>query len=68
MGKNPPDLGVDLRIAQLREEGTIGTTWTQIHPHSHSSLMEWLNTTADKGPQEVYAHQPSSQQPLDSFT
>jgi hypothetical protein len=54
MSKNPPDLGVDLNIAQLCEEGTVMTTWPQIHTHSHFSLMEWLNVASEKGLQEVH--------------
>jgi hypothetical protein len=68
MSKNPSDPSVDLCIAQLCKEGMIGTTWPQIHPHSHFSLMEWLNVAADKGPQEVHTRQPSSQQLLDDIT
>jgi hypothetical protein len=58
--KDPPNLGVDLRTVQLCGEGTIGTTWPQIHPHSHLLLAEWLDAAADKGPQEVHARQPTS--------
>jgi hypothetical protein len=68
MSKNPLDPGVDLHIAQLFGEGMIRTTWPRIHPHRHFSLMEWLNGVIDKGPHEVHAHQPSSQQPLDNIT
>jgi hypothetical protein len=68
MSKNLQDLGVVLRIVQLHREGMIGTTWPRIDPHSHSSLMEWLNTAADKGPQDAHAHQASLQQSLDDFT
>jgi hypothetical protein len=67
MSRNPPNLGVDLRIIQLYGEGTNGTTWPWIHPHSHFSLMESLNVVADKGPKEIRSHQPSLQQPLDNL-
>jgi hypothetical protein len=50
MSKKPPDPGVDLHIAQLYREGTIGTIWSRIYPHSHLSLVKWLNTVANKGP------------------
>jgi hypothetical protein len=59
MSKDPPDPGVDLHTIQLCEEGMIGTTWPRIHPHSHLSLAEWLDVTADKGSLEVRAHQPT---------
>jgi hypothetical protein len=55
MSKKPLDPGVDLCIAQLYGEGMIGTTWPRILSHSHFSLAEWLNASANKGPQEVYA-------------
>jgi hypothetical protein len=55
ISKKPPNPCVDLRITQLYEEGTIGTTWPWIHPHSHFSLTERFNEVADKGPQEVRA-------------
>jgi hypothetical protein len=68
MSKNPSDLRVDIRIGQINREGTIGTTWPQIHPHGHFSLMEQLNPTTEKGPQEVRVRQPSSQQLLNDLT
>jgi hypothetical protein len=69
MSKDPSDSGVDLRIAQLyREEGTVGTTWPQIHLYGHSSLTEWLDPRGKKGLKEGHAHQPSSQQLLDNLT
>jgi hypothetical protein len=60
MSKDPPDPGVDLHTVQLCREGTIGTTWPWIHPHSLIPLAEWLDTVADKGLQEVRARQPTS--------
>jgi hypothetical protein len=66
MSKNPSDPGVDLPITQLYGEGTVGTTWPQIHPHGHSSLTERLDLTAKKGPKEGHArHPPPLQQLLD---
>jgi hypothetical protein len=56
MSMNPLDPGVDLRIAQLHVEGMVGTTCPHVHPHSRSSLMEWLNVVANKVSQEVRAH------------
>jgi hypothetical protein len=54
-----PPPGVDLRIIQLYGEGVIGTTWPRIHPRSHLSLAEWLDVMANKGSQEIQAHQPT---------
>jgi hypothetical protein len=62
------DLGVDLRIAQLLRERTIGTTWPRIHQHSHDPPAELLNTATKKGPQKVHACQPSAQQLLNDLT
>jgi hypothetical protein len=53
-------MGVDIHTVQLYGEETIRTTWPWIYPHSHLSLVEWLGVAADKGPQEVHAHQPTS--------
>jgi hypothetical protein len=54
------NMGVDLHIAQLLKEGTIGTAWPRIHPHDHLPSVEWLDAVTDKGLQEVHARQPSS--------
>jgi hypothetical protein len=67
MSNDPSDLSVDLRIVQLYGEGTVGTTWSRVHPHGHLSLVEWLDTVVDKGPQEVCACQPTMQQLLDDI-
>jgi hypothetical protein len=61
MSKDPVDLSVDLCIAQLLEEGTIGTTWHRIHPHGHLPLIEQLNPTTEKGLQKIRARQPFMQ-------
>jgi hypothetical protein len=37
----------------------IGITWPRIHPHSHLSLTEWLDTAVDKGLLEVHIRQPT---------
>jgi hypothetical protein len=50
MSKDPVDLGVDLHIAQLLIELTVGTTWPRIHPHGSHPLTEQLNPAAKKGP------------------
>jgi hypothetical protein len=60
--KNPSYLGVDLRIAQLRGEGAVGTTWPRMHLHGHFSLTKRLDPTAEKGPQNLHTHQSSLQQ------
>jgi hypothetical protein len=65
---DPSDPSVDLHISQLFREGTVRTTWPQAHPHGHLSLAERLIPAAEKGPQEVHAHQPSTQQPLNDLT
>jgi hypothetical protein len=49
MSMDPSDPSVDLRIIQLCGEGTIETTWPQIHPHSHLSLAEWLDAMVENG-------------------
>jgi hypothetical protein len=49
MSEDPLDLSVDLCTVQLYGEGTIGTTWPWIHLHSHLSLVECLDSAADKG-------------------
>jgi hypothetical protein len=51
MNKDTPPLpnpSVDLCIAQLYDEGTVGTTWPQVHPHGHFLLMEQLDMMAEK--------------------
>jgi hypothetical protein len=68
MSKDPLDLDVDLRIVQLGREGMIRTTWPQKYPYSYLSLVEWLDAAADKGPQEVHAHQPTLYQSLNDLT
>jgi hypothetical protein len=65
MDKDPSDLSVDLRIVHLGIEGAVGTTRPRIHPHCHLPSPEWLDVVADKGPQEVHAHQLTSLQLLD---
>jgi hypothetical protein len=67
MSKDPSDLGVDLRIAQLCGEGMVGTTWPRIYPHGHSSLTEQLHPMSEKSQKEGHAHQPSLQQLLDDL-
>jgi hypothetical protein len=62
MSKNPLDLGVDLCIAQLYGEGTTGTIWPWIHPFGHLSPMKELDPVAEKGLQELRAHQPFFQE------
>jgi hypothetical protein len=57
MDKDPSNLGVDLRIVQFSEEGAVGITWPQIHPHYHLPSPEWLDVAADEGPQEVRTRQ-----------
>jgi hypothetical protein len=56
MSKAPTDPGVDLHIAQLLGEGTVGITWPRIHRHGHLLLTERLNPAAKKGPQKVSTH------------
>jgi hypothetical protein len=65
MSMDPLDPGVDLRVTQLREEGTIRTTWPRIHPHYHSSQMERLDLAAEKVLKQGRARQPFPQQLLD---
>jgi hypothetical protein len=60
MSKDPSDLSVDLYIAQLHGEETVGTAWPQINPHGHFSM-------AEEALKEVRAHQPSLQQLLDNL-
>jgi hypothetical protein len=60
MDKDPSDPGLDLRIIQLYDEGTVEATWPRIHPHCHLPSSEWLDTTADEGPQGVRVHQSAS--------
>jgi hypothetical protein len=67
MSKDPPDLGIDLRIIQFCGEGMIGTTWPWIYPQSYLLLAELLDTAVDKGLQEVRAHQPTLYQSLDDL-
>jgi hypothetical protein len=55
MSKDPVDLGVDLCIAQLLEEGMVRTIWPWIHLHGSCPVTEWLNPAAEKGPQKVRA-------------
>jgi ribosomal protein L17 len=50
MSKELVDLGVDLRITQLLEEGIVRTTWPRIHAYGHRQLMEQLIPVAKKGP------------------
>jgi hypothetical protein len=38
----------------------VGAAQPQKHPHRHLLSAEWLDMAADKGPQEVRAHQPTS--------
>jgi hypothetical protein len=38
----------------------IGIVRRRIHPHNHFSSVERMHTVADKGPQEVHTHQPTS--------
>jgi hypothetical protein len=57
MDKDPSNLGVDLYIVQLSEEGVIRATWPQIHSHCHLLSSKWLDAAADEGPQEVCACQ-----------
>jgi hypothetical protein len=62
MSKDPSDLGVDLRIAQLCREGEVETTWPRLHPQGHLSPMKRLDPAAEKGPWDLHAHQSSLQQ------
>jgi hypothetical protein len=38
----------------------IGTTWLQIHQHSHLSLAEWLDVASEKRLQDIRVRQPTS--------
>jgi hypothetical protein len=67
MSEDPSDKGVVLCIIQLCVEGMLVTTLPRIHPHSYLSLVEWLDAVADKGLEELHAHQPTSYQPLDDL-
>jgi hypothetical protein len=49
MSKDPSDPGVALRITELCGEGTIGTTWPQIHLHGHFSMVEQLDPVTERG-------------------
>jgi hypothetical protein len=59
MSKDPSDLGVDPHTVLLYREGTIGTTWPQIHPHGHLSPVVWLDAAVDKGP-HLSTHLPAT--------
>jgi hypothetical protein len=59
MSKDPSDSGVDLCVVKHAEKGRsrqLGLGYI----HSHLLLVEWLDAAADKGLQEVHAHQPTS--------
>jgi hypothetical protein len=58
ISKDPTNPGVDDYISKLIRQGTVGTTWPQIHPHGHLLLTERLNAAAKKCPWEVHAGQP----------
>jgi hypothetical protein len=53
--KDTSDPGINLRIIQLDRDGAVGTAGPRIHPQCHIPPSEWLNATADEGPQEVHA-------------
>jgi hypothetical protein len=52
-GKDPPNVGINLRIPHLGVEGAIRAVGSWIPPHCHLRPPERLDATTDKGTKEV---------------